>query len=97
MAETTTATLLPFFSVSTTRLATRLIDSVSATDEPPYFCTMRATAVLCSSLRGSLLDILRKRNDYKGCRVHPATPRRHVDTGMAYVVQQIFKFSPVVL
>ena len=50
MAETTTATLLPFFSVSTTRLATRLIDSVSATDEPPYFCTMRATAVLCSSL-----------------------------------------------
>lgn len=33
-------------------LATRLIDSVSATDEPPYFCTMRATAVLCSSLRG---------------------------------------------
>lgn len=36
---------------------------------------MRATAVLCSSLRGSLLNILRKRNDYKGCRVHPATPR----------------------
>ena len=37
-----------FFLVSTTRLATRLIDSVSATDEPPYFCTMRATAVLSS-------------------------------------------------
>ena len=66
MAETTTATLLPFFSVSTTRLATRLIDSVSATDEPPYFCTMRATAVALFFSWEYLPIILRKRNDYKG-------------------------------
>ena len=39
----TTATSLPAFFVSMMRRATRLIDSGSATEEPPNFCTMRAT------------------------------------------------------
>jgi hypothetical protein len=29
--------------VATIRCATRLMPSASATDEPPYFCTMSAT------------------------------------------------------
>ncbi|MEJ7702702.1 MAG: hypothetical protein WKF47_03065 [Geodermatophilaceae bacterium] len=33
---------------STIRSATRLIRSASATEEPPYFCTTSATAVLLS-------------------------------------------------
>jgi hypothetical protein len=43
MAETTTTTSLPFFFASTIRSATRLTRSGLATDEPPYFCTTRAT------------------------------------------------------
>ena len=42
MAETTTQTWLPAFWVSIMRLATCLILSASPTDEPPYFCTIRA-------------------------------------------------------
>ena len=41
MAETTTTTSLPAFRVSTMRLATRLMLSASATEEPPYFWTTR--------------------------------------------------------
>lgn len=43
MAETTTTTSLPAFFVATMRWATRLTHSASATEEPPYFCTTRAT------------------------------------------------------
>jgi hypothetical protein len=43
IAETTTTTSLPDFRVATMRSATRLIRSASATDEPPYFCTINAT------------------------------------------------------
>src|SRR5512142_1285919 len=39
-----TTTSLPAFLVSTIRLATRLMPSASATEEPPYFCTIRPTA-----------------------------------------------------
>src|SRR3712207_5833080 len=43
IAETTTTTSSPFFFASTMRSATRLTRSGSATEEPPYFCTTRAT------------------------------------------------------
>src|SRR3954463_590916 len=43
MALTATTTSLPALRVSTMRLATRLMLSASATDEPPYFWTMRLT------------------------------------------------------
>src|SRR3954467_15165342 len=43
MAETATTTSLPALRVSTMRLATRLMLSALATDDPPYFCTIRAT------------------------------------------------------
>ncbi len=43
MAETTTQTSCPALRVSTIRRATRLTLSASATDEPPYFCTIRLT------------------------------------------------------
>ena len=43
MALTATTTSLPARRVSTMRLATRLMLSASATDEPPNFCTIRAT------------------------------------------------------
>ena len=43
MADTTTTTSWPALRVSTMRLATRLMPSASATDEPPYFCTTRPT------------------------------------------------------
>src|SRR6202012_3668116 len=42
IAETTTTTWLPARLVATMRLATRLMPSASATEEPPYFCTTRA-------------------------------------------------------
>src|SRR3954447_8692128 len=43
IAETTTTTSLPSRRVSTMRCATRLIESASATDDPPYFCTTSPT------------------------------------------------------
>ena len=43
IADTTTTTSSPARRVATMRSATRLIDSASATDEPPYFCTTSAT------------------------------------------------------
>ena len=43
IADTTTTTWSPPLRVATIRCATRLIPSASATDEPPYFCTMSAT------------------------------------------------------
>jgi hypothetical protein len=46
MADTMTTTSLPSFFVSTTRFATRLMPSASATEEPPYFCTIRPTVHL---------------------------------------------------
>src|SRR3984885_14481380 len=42
IADTTTTTWLPACRVATMRLATRLMPSASATEEPPYFCTTRA-------------------------------------------------------
>jgi len=42
IADTTTTTWLPTRFVATMRLATRLMPSASATEEPPYFCTTRA-------------------------------------------------------
>jgi hypothetical protein len=39
IAETTTQTRLPARAVSTTRAATRRSLVMSATDDPPYFCT----------------------------------------------------------
>src|SRR6185369_4109514 len=44
MADTTTTTSSPALRAVTIRSATRLMRSASATDEPPYFCTIRATA-----------------------------------------------------
>ena len=46
IAETTTTTSLPSLCVRTIRSATRLMRSASWTDDPPYFCTTRATADL---------------------------------------------------
>src|SRR4029077_19947333 len=46
IAETTTTTSFPCFLVSTMRSATRRIRSASATEDPPYFCTTSATAIL---------------------------------------------------
>ena len=43
IADTTTTTSLPSLCVRTMRSATFLIRSASCTDEPPYFCTTRAT------------------------------------------------------
>ena len=43
MAETTTTTESPALRVATMRCATRLMPSASATEDPPYFCTMSAT------------------------------------------------------
>ncbi len=42
IAETTTATSLPASTSRLTRCATDLIRSMSATEVPPNFCTMRA-------------------------------------------------------
>src|SRR5690606_12136396 len=57
IALTATTTSLPARRVSTIRLATRLMLSASATDEPPNFCTINATRVLLVtvSLQGSSL------------------------------------------
>ena len=44
IAETTTTTSSPALRAVTMRSATRLMRSASATDEPPYFCTISATA-----------------------------------------------------
>ncbi len=52
MAETTTTTSLPSLCVRTMRSATFLMRSASCTDDPPYFCTTRATADLLSWPRG---------------------------------------------
>ena len=46
IADTTTTTSLPSLWVRTMRSATFLIRSASCTEEPPYFCTTRATADL---------------------------------------------------
>src|SRR4051812_47515940 len=43
IADTTTTTSCPSRRVSTIRCATRLIESASATDDPPYFCTTSPT------------------------------------------------------
>ncbi len=43
MALTATTTSWPAVRVSTMRLATRLMLSASATEDPPNFCTMRLT------------------------------------------------------
>ncbi len=43
IADTTTTTSCPARLDSAMRLATRLMLAASATDEPPYFCTIRAT------------------------------------------------------
>src|SRR5215468_9185305 len=43
IADTTTTTWSPALRVATMRCATRLMPSASATEEPPYFCTTRAT------------------------------------------------------
>ena len=43
IAETTTTTSFPAAFVCAIRLATRLMLSASATDDPPNFWTMRAT------------------------------------------------------
>src|SRR5712691_7536289 len=43
MADTTTTTESPALRVATMRWATRLMPSASATEDPPYFCTTRAT------------------------------------------------------
>src|SRR5215469_6443278 len=43
IADTTTTTRLPALRAVTIRWATRLMPSASATDDPPYFCTTRAT------------------------------------------------------
>src|SRR5690606_26165325 len=53
MAETTTTTSLPSLCVRTIRSATFLMRSASCTEEPPYFCTTRATADLLSWPRES--------------------------------------------
>ena len=45
MAETTTTTSSPAFWASTTRRATRLMPSASATEDPPNFWTTSDTAV----------------------------------------------------
>ena len=46
IADTTTATRFPAFTVSTTRRATFRIRSGSPTLVPPYFWTIRATGLL---------------------------------------------------
>ena len=43
IAETTTTTSFPAFFVSTILCATRLTLAASETDEPPNFCTIKAT------------------------------------------------------
>ena len=43
IAETTTTTSLPAVFSATMRSATRLMWAAEATEEPPYFCTTRAT------------------------------------------------------
>src|SRR4028119_2064102 len=43
IAETTTTTSLPACFSATMRSATRLTWAAEATEEPPYFCTTRAT------------------------------------------------------
>ena len=59
IAETTTTTSWPALRVSTMRLATRLMPSASATDEPPYFCTTRPTADLLGVRRQRARSSLR--------------------------------------
>ena len=49
IAETTTATSLPASTSRLTRNATLLIRSMSATDVPPNFCTMRAIYRTCAA------------------------------------------------
>ena len=46
MALTATTTSLPALRVSTMRLATRLMLSASATEEPPNFCTIKGIVKL---------------------------------------------------
>jgi hypothetical protein len=46
IAETTTTTWFPAFWAAITRFATCLILLASPTDDPPYFCTIRAKALL---------------------------------------------------
>ena len=60
IADTATTTSLPALRVSTMRFATRLMLSASATDEPPNFCTIRATTRLSSSTPGGGASVYRR-------------------------------------
>ena len=62
IAETATTTSLPALRVSTMRLATRLMLSASATDDPPNFCTIKLTW----SPRGCAGEWRRKFHSYGG-------------------------------
>jgi hypothetical protein len=44
--------------VATMRCATRLMPSASATEDPPYFCTTKATAARAPPYRGTGQDCL---------------------------------------
>src|SRR5580658_9574464 len=55
IADTTTTTWSPPLRVATMRWATRLMPSASATEDPPYFCTTRAT--VDESIRCRLADV----------------------------------------
>jgi len=52
IAETATTTSFPARFVSAIRAATRRMLAASATDEPPYFCTMRPTGRTPAASRG---------------------------------------------
>src|SRR3954447_21521781 len=76
MAETTTTTSSPFFFASTMRSATRLTRSAFATEEPPYFCTTKATGPGYRRARG--------RSSLAGLQV-PEQRRRRFDHRMTRV------------
>ena len=65
--------------VSTMRLATRLMLSASATDDPPYFCTIRAHVVLpggASAARGDAHPVAGS-TSHTAARMPPGNGRRH--------------------
>src|SRR3569833_1682766 len=59
LADTTTATSCPSRLVAAMRWATRLMLSASATEEPPFFCSSRATRVHSSD---QALEILTRQS-----------------------------------
>ena len=62
MAETTTTTWWPALCVSAMRRATRFMAAVSATEDPPYFCTISATCYsFLQASRGSATGAARGR------------------------------------